>query len=125
MRASVVMPVRDGERFLVEAVESVLAQTLRDFELVAVDDGSTDRTPELLAELARRDPRVRVHTQAPGGLTAALNAGCALASAPYIARMDADDVALPERLDRLPLLPDHGRPLVAKRRFSITVRLPA
>ena len=100
MRVSVVMPVRDGERFLVEAVESVLAQTLSDLELVAVDDGSTDRTPELLAELSRRDPRVRVHTQAPGGLTAALNAGCALASAPYIARMDADDVALPERLDR-------------------------
>ena len=94
------MPVRDGERFLVEAVESVLGQTLSDLELIVVDDGSTDGTPGLLVELARRDPRVRVLTQAPGGLTAALNAGCALVSAPYIARMDADDVALPDRLER-------------------------
>ncbi len=94
------MPVRDGERFLVEAVESVLAQTLDDLELIVVDDGSTDGTPGLLAGLARRDARVRVRTQAPGGLTAALNAGCALASAPYIARMDGDDVALPDRLER-------------------------
>jgi hypothetical protein len=94
------MPVRDGERFLVEAVESVLGQTLSDLELIVVDDGSTDRTPELLAELARRDSRVRVQTQSPGGLTAALNAGCVLAAAPLIARMDADDVALPDRLER-------------------------
>jgi hypothetical protein len=94
------MPVRDGERFLVEAVESVLGQTLSDLELIIVDDGSTDSTPGLLVELARRDARVHVQTQAPGGLTAALNAGCALVSAPYIARMDADDVALPDRLER-------------------------
>jgi glycosyltransferase involved in cell wall biosynthesis len=94
------MPVRDGERFLVEAVESVLEQTLSDLELIVIDDGSTDDTPGLLVELVRRDARVRVVTQAPGGLTAALNAGCALVSAPYIARLDADDVALPDRLER-------------------------
>ncbi len=94
------MPVRDGERFVVEAVESVLGQTLADLELIVVDDGSTDSTPALLAELARRDARVRVLTQAPGGLAAALNAGCALARAPVIARMDADDVALADRLVR-------------------------
>jgi glycosyltransferase involved in cell wall biosynthesis len=94
------MPVRDGERFLVEAVESVLGQTLSDLELIVVDDGSTDGTAGLLVELARRDARVRVVTQAPGGLAVALNAGCALASAPYIARLDADDVALPDRLER-------------------------
>jgi glycosyltransferase involved in cell wall biosynthesis len=97
---SVVMPVRDGERFLGEAVESVLGQTLADLELIVVDDGSTDGTPALLAGLARRDDRVRVLTQAAGGLTAALNAGCALARAPLIARMDADDVASPDRLER-------------------------
>jgi glycosyltransferase involved in cell wall biosynthesis len=95
---SVVMPVRDGERFLVEALESVLAQTESDLELIVVDDGSTDATPELLAEVT--NPRVRVLTQPPGGLTAALNAGCAEAAAPVIARMDADDVALPDRLER-------------------------
>jgi len=92
------MPVRDGERFVVEAIESVLAQTVSDLELIVVDDGSTDSTPALLAGMD--DPRVRVLTRAPGGLTAALNAGCAAARAPVIARMDADDVALPGRLDR-------------------------
>jgi hypothetical protein len=100
VKVSVVMPVRDGERFLVEAVESVLAQSLADLELVVVDDGSTDRTPGLLRELSARDARVRVLTKAPSGLTPALNAGCEAASAPLFARMDADDVALPDRLER-------------------------
>jgi glycosyltransferase involved in cell wall biosynthesis len=100
VKVSVVMPVRDGERFVEEALESVLAQTLADFELIIVDDGSTDGTAALLADAARRDERVRVLTQAAGGLTVALNAGCALVRAPVIARMDADDVALPDRLTR-------------------------
>lgn len=99
-RVSVVMPVRNGERFLREALDSTLAQTLPDFELIAVDDGSTDATPEILAEVAGRDPRLRVHRQEPGGLTVALNAGCALARAALVARMDADDVMLPDRLER-------------------------
>ena len=92
------MPVRDGERFLVEAVESVLAQTVSELELIVVDDGSTDATPGLLAGIA--DARVRVFTQPPRGLATALNAGCAAAQAPVIARMDADDVALADRLER-------------------------
>jgi hypothetical protein len=94
------MPVRDGERFLAEALDSVLGQTLADLELIVVDDGSTDGTAALLADAARRDERVRVLTQAAGGLAVALNAGCALVRAPVIARMDADDVALPDRLER-------------------------
>ena len=100
MRVSVVMPVRDGERFLREAVESILGQTIPGLELVVVDDGSTDSTPAILAELVTRDDRVRVERQAAEGLTSALNTGCALAKAPLIARMDADDVALPDRLER-------------------------
>jgi glycosyltransferase involved in cell wall biosynthesis len=100
LTVSVVMPVRDGERFLVEAVESVLGQTLSDLELIVVDDGSSDGTPALLRKLASSDRRVRVRSQAPAGLAAALNAGCALAGGPYIARLDADDVALPDRLER-------------------------
>jgi glycosyltransferase involved in cell wall biosynthesis len=99
-RVSVVMPVRDGERFLREALDSTLAQTLEDFELIVVDDGSTDGTPAILAEATQHDPRMRVQRQEPGGLTVALNAGCALAQAPLIARMDADDVMLPDRLER-------------------------
>jgi glycosyltransferase involved in cell wall biosynthesis len=97
---SVVMPVRDGERFLREALDSTLAQARADLELIAVDDGSTDATPEILAEAAERDSRVRVVRQEPGGLTVAINAGCALARGPLIARMDADDVMLPDRLER-------------------------
>ena len=99
-RVSVVMPVRDGERFLREALDSTLAQTVAELELIVVDDGSTDATPAILAECAARDGRVRVQRQEPDGLTVALNAGCAHARAPVIARMDADDVMLRDRLER-------------------------
>jgi glycosyltransferase involved in cell wall biosynthesis len=95
---SVVMAVRNGSTYLTEAVNSILLQTLRDFELVIVDDGSSDRTPEIIAAFASRDGRVRVVTEPPHGLVPALNRGCALARAPYIARMDADDIAAPSRL---------------------------
>jgi glycosyltransferase involved in cell wall biosynthesis len=111
-RVSVVMPVRDGERFLREALESTLAQTLADLELIVVDDGSTDATPEILAEAAQGDPRLRIQRQEPGGLSVAINAGCALAQAPLIARMDADDVMLPDRLERQVVYLD-GHPDVA------------
>jgi glycosyltransferase involved in cell wall biosynthesis len=97
---SVVMPVRDGERFVAEAIESILRQKVADLELIVVDDGSADRTPRLLADFVAADARVRVHTQPPRGLAAALNEGCQLAVGPYLARMDADDVALPDRLER-------------------------
>jgi glycosyltransferase involved in cell wall biosynthesis len=94
---SVVMPVYNGEAFLGPAVESILAQTCRDFEFLIIDDGSTDGTPAILREFEARDPRVRVLCQEHGGLVAALNAGVAAARAPLIARMDADDVSTPER----------------------------
>jgi glycosyltransferase involved in cell wall biosynthesis len=95
---SVVLPVRDGERFVREAVESVLAQTYADLELIVVDDGSTDATPEIL--LGFRDERLRVLQQDPAGLVAALRRGFAEARAPLVARMDADDVSEPTRLER-------------------------
>ena len=97
---SVLVPVRDGARFLRAAIESVLAQTLKDFELLIVDDGSQDETPEIVAEAARRDPRIKALSQPRTGLVAALNRGIAAARAPLIARLDADDIALPERLAR-------------------------
>ncbi len=93
---SVLMGVRDGAPWVREAVESVLAQTAADLELIVIDDGSTDATPALLASF--RDPRLRVERQQPAGLTRSLNRALSLARAPLLARLDADDLALPERL---------------------------
>jgi hypothetical protein len=95
---SVVMSVYNGERFLAEAVESVLSQTLAELELVVIDDGSDDSSPRILAEYASRDPRVIVVRQANEGRAVALNRGFDLARAPFVARLDADDTALPARL---------------------------
>lgn len=93
---SVLMAVRDGAPWVAEAVDSVLAQTAGDLELVVIDDGSTDATAALLGAI--RDPRLRVERQDGQGLTAALNRALGLARAPLLARLDADDLALPERL---------------------------
>jgi glycosyltransferase involved in cell wall biosynthesis len=98
-KVSVVMPVRNGARWLSEAITSVLLQTLPDFELVVVDDGSSDKTPQLLSEFAKRDRRIRIIRQEPLGLVAALNSGLCRARAPLLARLDADDRAMPERLE--------------------------
>lgn len=95
---TVLMSVHNGEAHLKEAVDSVLAQTWRDFELLVVDDGSSDGTPGVLA--AFTDPRIRVVRQENRGLAAALNHGLDLARGRYVARMDADDVCLPQRLER-------------------------
>jgi hypothetical protein len=97
---SVVMAVHDGERFLRDAVESVLSQTLDDFELVVVDDGSTDATGSILMEYARADSRVVAIRQQNRGLSRSLNRAVTSARSPLIARLDADDVALPDRLER-------------------------
>jgi len=100
-RVSVVLPVRDGERWLAESIGSVLDQTFRDHELIVVDDGSTDATPRIVAGFAARDGRVQpVVLPRRLGLVAALERGIAAARAPCIARHDADDVARPERLAR-------------------------
>ncbi|HET7340832.1 MAG TPA: glycosyltransferase [Methylomirabilota bacterium] len=95
---SVLMAVRDGAPWVAEAVASVLAQTAGDLELIVVDDGSTDATPDLLSAVS--DRRLRVVRQPAAGLTRALNRALTVAGAPLVARLDADDVALPERLAR-------------------------
>ena len=95
---SVVMSVFNGEAFLAEAVESILEQTFHDFEYIIVDDGSTDRTAKILSEYAVGDARVHVFRHPNEGRAASLNWGIQLATSPYIARMDADDIALPHRL---------------------------
>ena len=95
---TVVMPVYNGELFLREAVDSVCGQTYRDWELLIVDDHSTDDSRRIAAEYARRDPRVKVITNLQRkGIVGALNTGLDAATGVYIARMDADDISLPER----------------------------
>lgn len=99
------MPVRDGAPYLEEAVQSVLAQTFDDYELLVVDDGSTDSTAAILEQLAARDARVRVVRQPALGIVPALNRGIADARGIFVARMDADDVSLPNRfIDQLSFL---------------------
>ena len=107
---SVVMSVFNGERFVRQAVDSILAQTLTSFEFVVVDDGSTDTTAEILESYS--DPRLRLITQERTGLIASLNRAIDGASGEYIARMDADDISLPQRLE-LQLERLEGNPGVA------------
>jgi len=94
---SCVLPVYNGAMYLEEAIQSVLRQTFPDFELIIVDDGSTDRTGEIIAEAAKRDRRIISLRQDNAGIVAALNAGLRVARGRYIARMDADDICLPNR----------------------------
>lgn len=95
---SVILPCRDAAAHLPACIRSLSRQVFADFEVVVVDDGSTDETPEMLAEWRRRDARVRVIEQAPLGLVAALNRALGEAQGAVIARMDADDISHPRRL---------------------------
>ncbi len=96
---TVLLPVRDGEAVLETALDSLLSQTLSDFEILAVDDGSVDATPDILESYAARDSRVRPIRLSRQGLVPALNAGLGGAKGAFIARMDADDACLPQRLE--------------------------
>ncbi len=91
-RIAIVIPVRNGERFLAETLECALAQSERDLEVVVVDDGSTDRTPALAAAVAARDRRVRLLRRAHAGIAAARNAGTRACRAPLLCYMDGDDL---------------------------------
>jgi len=93
------MSVYNGELYLRESLESVLRQSFRDFEFVIIDDGSTDATPSILEQCEKSDPRVRVTRQEHAGVAAALVAGCARSRGRLLARIDADDVALPTRFE--------------------------
>lgn len=97
-KISVLLPVYNGEKYLVEAVNSILAQSATDFELMIIDDCSSDSTPDLLKAI--KDPRLSVFRNERNiGLTRTLNRGFDLARGEYIARMDADDICFRERFD--------------------------
>lgn len=95
--ASVLMPVFNAERYIDEAVESVLAQTFQDFELLLLNDGSTDGTLKKLEVFAARDARCKIISGPNIGIVATLNKGLHLAKGPLIFRMDGDDICLPTR----------------------------
>jgi glycosyltransferase involved in cell wall biosynthesis len=96
---TVLMPVHNGALFLRESAASILQQTCADFEFLIINDGSTDATPDILAGLAAADARVRLAGGTERlGFSGALNRGLELARGEFIARMDADDIALPDRL---------------------------
>jgi glycosyltransferase involved in cell wall biosynthesis len=96
---SVLMPVFNGERHLAAAIDSILAQTFRDFELIIVDDGSTDDSRSIVTRY--RDSRFRlIALERNAGLSMALNRGLAEVASPLVARQDADDLAEPNRLER-------------------------
>ena len=105
---SVLMPCYNAQGTVDDAVGSILEQTYGNFELIAVDDGSTDQTANRLRDWAGRDPRVRILSLSHAGIIEALNAGLVACKAELIARMDADDHAHPERLAKqVRFLTDH------------------
>jgi glycosyltransferase involved in cell wall biosynthesis len=109
-RVSVLMPCRNAAPHLGAAIASIEAQTFRDYEVVAVDDGSRDESASLLEAWGSRDARVRVFRTKPQGIVAALQLASSWACAPLLARMDADDIAHPDRLARqVQLLDAHSR----------------
>jgi glycosyltransferase involved in cell wall biosynthesis len=95
---SILVPIYNGSAFLSETLESLLSQTFRDFELLAINDGSTDNSSGIVRSF--RDQRIRLIEKKNGGLCDALNAGIAEAKAPWVARCDQDDISFPERLER-------------------------
>lgn len=96
---SVIMPTYNCKMFLREAIESILNQTFQDFEFLIIDDNSIDGTTAILNDYLQKDSRLKVYSQERKGLIMSLNRGCMLAKGKYIARMDADDISLPHRLE--------------------------
>lgn len=101
VKVSVVMSVYNGDRYLRESIESILNQTFTEFEFIIIDDASKDSSWNILTEYAHQDQRVRLFKNDQNiGLTKSLNKGLKLARGEYIARQDADDVSLPQRLQK-------------------------
>ena len=97
---SVILPVYNASEFLLEALESITNQTFTDWEMIAINDGSTDNSLEILQEYAKKEPRLRIISRENRGLPRTLNEGIELAQGEYIARMDADDISLPDRFEK-------------------------
>lgn len=100
VKLSVVLPTYNGEKHISQALDSILNQTFRDFELIVINDGSTDKTANILKKYSKDDARIRIISQTNKGLVASLNKGIEMAQGQYIARHDDDDASLPDRFER-------------------------
>ena len=100
IEVSVIIPVYNVEKYLRQCLDSVISQTLRDIEIICVDDGSTDSSPQILADYAARDHRVRIVQQQNGGAGAARNNGMSFASGKYLSFLDSDDFFEPDMLEK-------------------------
>ena len=98
---SVIIPVFNVEKFLPQCLDSVTEQNFADIEIICIDDGSTDKSPEILSRYADRDPRIRIISRTNGGLSAARNAGLKIARGKYIFFIDSDDWIEPNTLEKL------------------------
>ncbi len=112
---TILMPCYNAELYVEEALTSLIGQTYKNLEILLIDDGSTDRTPEILAKFAAQDTRIRiVRNETNLKLIPSLNKGIRLAQGEYLARMDADDVSLPDRIERqLAFIEESGADLVS------------
>jgi glycosyltransferase involved in cell wall biosynthesis len=114
------MTVFNTERYVSEAVQSVLGQTFGDFEFIIVNDGSTDRSPAVIREFEARDPRVRLVSRPNTGIVAAANEGIGMARGRYLARMDSDDVCLPQRFEtQVKYLDEHPECVLVGSRVTV------
>lgn len=96
---SIIMPVYNAEKYLSEAIESILTQTYKKFEFIIIDDGSTDNSLEIIKSYALKDKRIKFFTRENKGLVNTLNELISLSNGKYIVRMDADDISLPKRVE--------------------------
>ncbi len=115
------MPIFNGQDTLIETLDSVHSQTFADWELIAVDDGSTDGTGDLLARCAAADPRIVPVRQENRGITRALNAGLEHVSGEYVARLDCGDLCSPNRLERQVAFLDAHPEVVAVGSYAVRV----
>ena len=98
-KISVVMSAFNAEKFIETSIESIIGQTYEDFEFLIINDGSSDKTLEIIEKFKKLDERIILIDRKKRGLIASLNEGISLSKGQYIARMDADDIAIPERLN--------------------------
>lgn len=119
-KVSVVMPVYNAEKFLRESLDSILRQTFEDFEIIIINDGSTDTSKDIINEYQKRDSRIIVNHQKNHGVVYTANKAIQMARGEYIARMDADDVSLPDRLaQQVNILDKHHKTILVCSSFEV------